>query len=334
MGKTLFLAESVYKHSLKGYFVITNFTHSHSNLDCSALSPSEFWDMVAQVIAFKEAGYEMVDLHPSFVHTGVYIAIDEATLYLSPDQQKRMQSEQPEKYERLLSLLAQARKYDIYIDYVVQDPAKVGKDFRRYTEEYVYFRWVIKSRRIKYIKHPTKPTYRRETRSLIPFVWEEHHNLDAEHPVFNYKKDPEGKWSEASTVVSTRLKTLIGKSFIYRMFNSYQPMAVKVQDLGNDYSNLMNFRIVPNTFKKDWFPTFKKMFGIVPSDYLLPIKRKVEKVILPPQPEKKAAISEVETQRVEIITVEALQREIARAYGRRLADREHAPTSLQLLSNT
>lgn len=325
VGKTLYLAEWVYDHSRAGYFVVTNFSHSHSNLDCSRLSPSEFWDVIAQIIAFKEAGYEMCDLHPAFWHTGVYVAIDEATLYLSPDQQKRMQSEEPEKYERLLSLLAQARKYDVYIDYVVQDPAKVGKDFRRYTEEYVYFRWVIKSRKIIHLQHPTKPTLRRETRSMIPFVWEEHHNLDTEHPVFNYKKMPDGQWSESSTVISRKIRYLGGKKHVYRMFNSYQPMAVKSDQLGKDFDRLMDFVVVPDTYGRDRFPTFKRIFGIKPRDAELPEKMKPEKVFLPIlESGKKAAISEVESQKVRVLTVEELQRQIRRAHAKTSVSRARA----------
>jgi len=323
VGKTLYLAEDVYRHSQNGYFCVTNFTHSHSNLDLSALSPSRFWDVVEQIISFKERGYEMFDLHPSFWHTGVYIAIDEGTLYISPDQQKRMQQENPEKYERLLSLLAQARKFDVYIDYVVQDLAKIGKDFRRYTEEYIYFKWFMKTRRIKHIKHPTKPIFRRETRSLIPLVWEEHHKLDPDHPALNYKRDPEGKWAEASTVVSRALKfSGFFKSHIYRMYNSYQPMAIDSTKTMSDFKDLKEFVIVPNSFKKDHFPTFKRLFGIIPSDKFLPTKYKPSEVILPALHKDKPITAEVQSQRVETLSVEQLQRSIAKAYARSGAARE------------
>ena len=110
VGKTLLLAERVYKRSKQGYFVITNFSHSHSNLDCSGLSPEEFLDVILNVIDFKSNGYEMFNLHPSFRHTGVYVAIDEATIYFSPEMQSKLSKSNPEKYLRLLSLLAQARK--------------------------------------------------------------------------------------------------------------------------------------------------------------------------------------------------------------------------------
>ena len=109
VGKTLHLADRVYQRSKQGYFVVTNFTHSHSNLDCSGLSPEEFLHVILNIIDFKEDGYEMFNLHPSFQHTGVYVAIDEATIYFSPEMQAKLSKSDPTEYLRLLSLLAQAR---------------------------------------------------------------------------------------------------------------------------------------------------------------------------------------------------------------------------------
>ena len=46
VGKTLFLAERVYKKRKQGYFCVTNFSHAFSNLDCTTLNPEEFLDEV------------------------------------------------------------------------------------------------------------------------------------------------------------------------------------------------------------------------------------------------------------------------------------------------
>lgn len=332
VGKTLFLAEKVYNKSQEGYLVITNFSHTHSNIDCSDLTATEFWNLVSELIAFKESGYEPWDIHPYFWHTGLYIAVDEGTLYLSPDQQKRMQQEDPVAYDRMLNLLAQARKYDVEIDYVVQDPAKIGKDFRRYTEMYIRLRWMLKFRRKILIQHPSGKGYRREMRNLLDIIRVEYHELDNENPVFNYKKVPDDKgnmqWSESSTVINRRW-ALTGrfKKHIYRMYNSYQAMAVA--DLGTReiFSFLKRITITPSSFKKENFPTFKKLFGLLPRDKFLPIKYKMEDVILPKNEGVKPIIAEVQAQQVQVLTVKELQKAISKAYAKRNAgnQQEKAP---------
>lgn len=340
VGKTLFLAEKVYNKSQEGYLTVTNFTHTHSALDCSSLTPVEFWQTVSDLIAFKEAGFEPWDIHPSFWHTGVYIAIDEGTLYLSPDQQKRMQQNNPEAYDRMLNLLAQARKYDVEIDYVVQDPAKIGKDFRRYTELYIRLRWLLKMRRKILIQHPSGRGYRRELRNFLDVIKVEVHELDNENPVFNYKKVPDKngdmQWSETSTVIDTEWK-LTGrfKKHIYRMFNSYQPMAVNTQNDRTEFPFLEKITITLAPFKREKFPTFKKWirfftFGkiSIPNiDQFLPPKYRLEKIILP-KVETKVAIAEVETQAVKTITVKELQKAIARAYAKRSSRSAATPADL------
>lgn len=303
VGKTLYLAERVYERSLQGYFVITNFSHAYSNLDCSGLSPEEFLDVILNIIDFKDNGFEPFHLHPSFQHTGVYVAMDEATIYFSPEMQSKLSKKDPARYARLLNLLAQARKYDVEIDYVVQDPAKVGKDFRRYTEHYIRLRWVFKIKRLAYLPHPQLPIYRREHRHLLDIIWEEVHDLDTENPKFNYStiKDENGIWqfSPSSTLLHRHLR-LTGKykKNILRLYNSYQPVAVKQHNYEKDHSPLKDFRLVEGTFKKEYFPTFKRIlrFFRIPiriNDEFLPVKIGFEKMLLPPNAKKNMIISEV-----------------------------------------
>lgn len=321
VGKTLHLAERVYKRSKQGYFTITNFSHAFSNLDCSGLSPEEFLDVILNVIDFKDNGYEMFNIHPSFKHTGVYVAMDEATIYFSPEMQSKLSKSNPEKYTRLLNLLAQARKYDIEIDYVVQDPAKVGKDFRRYTEHYIRFRWILKLKRLAYVPHPRLPIYRREHRHLLDFVWQETHELDAENPKFNYSTitDENGihKWAESSTLIERKIRTTGRYKRRYlRMYNSYQPVAVKQLDYNKEFSPLRSFRLIEQGFDKERFPTFKKWLGIKPKDASLPKKIGFPDLVIPPKDERNKIISEVQSQRHVVLTVEDLKRDIARAYAK------------------
>lgn len=325
VGKTLFLAECVYKKRKQGYFCVTNFSHAFSNLDCSSLSPDEFLDVLLNIIDFKDNGYEMFNIHPSFRHTGVYVAMDEATIYFSPEMQARLNKKDPDKYARLLSLLAQARKYDIEIDYVVQDPAKVGKDFRRYTEIYKRLRWMLKLKRIAYIPHPVLPIYRREHRHLIDVIWEESHDLNTENPVFNYRtvQDDNGiyQYAESCTLLHKRIR-LTGKykRHILRMYNSYQPVAVKQELFSKEFTPLKDFRVIHGDFKKDKLPTLKRFLRklhipVKITDEFLPPKTSYESILLPPVNEKNKIISEIQSQNVIKLSVDNLKSEIAKAYS-------------------
>jgi len=326
VGKTLHLADRVYQRSKQGYFVVTNFTHSHSNLDCSGLSPEEFLHVILNIIDFKEDGYEMFNLHPSFQHTGVYVAIDEATIYFSPEMQAKLSKSDPTEYLRLLSLLAQARKYDVEIDYVVQDPAKVGKDFRRYTEHYKRFRWVFKLKHLANIPHPRLPIWRREHRHLLDVIWEEIHDLDADNPKFNYSTvtDEHGvqKWAEASTLLERHLR-LTGryKKHILKMYNSYQPVATRQKQYSKEFSPLRNFRVIPDTYKRDPLPTLKRLLRslglpITITDEHLPPKIGFEDIILPLHDARNKIISEVQLQDHFILPAKDLQEAISRAYSK------------------
>lgn len=334
VGKTLYLAERVAIRSKQGYFVITNFTHANSNLDCSGLSGEEFLDVILNVIDFKDNGYEMFNIHPSFRHTGVYVAMDEATIYFSPEMQAKLSKNNPEKYARLLNLLAQARKYDVEIDYVVQDPAKVGKDFRRYTEHYIRFRWLLKLKRLAYVPHPRLPIYRREHRHLLDVVWKEIHDLDADNPKFNYSTitDENGiaKWAPSNTLISRQLATTGSfKKKYLRLYNSYQPVAVRQQEYSKEFSPLKNFRLTL-PIEKDQLPTFKRLlrkigFKTLIKGEVLPPKIGFEDIIVPPRDERNKIISEVQSQEHIVFDAKTLQEEIASAYARPLKSKSAPP---------
>jgi hypothetical protein len=314
VGKSFFLAEDVYRASKAGFFIITNFSHAYSNIDCSQLSPEEFYEVLKELALFKERGFEMCDLYPGFRHTGVLIAIDEGSLYFSPEIERRKSSE----LDHILRLLAQARKLDIEIKYVVQDPAVVGKLWRRYTDFNVHYRPLIGWRRKIPLQHHSKPTYRREWRYVVPFVWEEIHQLDAENPVINMKRTyHEGfsDWSAGSTLVRRKLRATGSlKPWVYKMYDSYQPLAMrgddstsrmalarcvremarskepienvmrminKVYEEKKSFAYMKRFGILENDkFGYEPFPTFKKILGMQSREAVLPTKVFFENVIL------------------------------------------------------
>ncbi len=324
VGKTLFLAERVYKKRMQGYFTITNFSHAYSNLDCSGLSAEEFLAVILNVIDFKDNGYEMFNIHPSFRHTGVYVAMDEATIYFSPEMQSKLAKSNPTEYSRLLNLLAQARKYDVEIDYVVQDPAKVGKDFRRYTEFYVRFRWLFKIKYLSFLPHPVLPIYRREHRHLIDVVWKETHDLDAENPKFNYStiNDENGisQYANTNTIIDRKL-ALTGKykKKYLKMYNSYQPVAVRQREYSKEYSPLKMFKIMQKPIE-DKIPTFKKLLRLIGIKMQikgedLPPKIGFDDIILPPKNENNKIISKVQSQETIIFSSDELKKQILRAYS-------------------
>ena len=164
VGKTFILAKECYKRYKQGYLVVTNFDFVYSHINYANRSPEEFYKVLAEILTFKERGLETWLLFGGFKHTGIFIAIDEGHLFFSADLWKRYQSEPV--FQDVIRVLAQARKLDIEIWYTTQDPSKIDKNWRRYTEDWIRFRPVFPFRRKILIKHPKYPIYTREIRYL------------------------------------------------------------------------------------------------------------------------------------------------------------------------
>lgn len=306
IGKTAYLADVLQEHYKKGFLCISNFHHVYSHIDCS-----ERQDMIIDVIReigeFKKQGYELCDLLPSFKHTGVFIAIDEAHLIFGSDQVRRYQSD--ENFQFIIQFLAQARKQDVNIFYSSQNPSKIDVNWRRYTEDWIQLRPVLSWTRRKWTQHPSRPILRRELRYIFPLIWEEYHDLDHNQPKFNYGKttveDEGGRttWSKHSTVIRRRLRrTGWMKPETYKMYDSHQMIGLEPDEGAKNFEIILkNISYIPPAYvQKELFPTFKKILGIPTIPTQFPTRYKFSEILLPVidppstakyfnQPEKKVA---------------------------------------------
>lgn len=295
IGKTYHLAKVMYRRYRQNFFIISNFTHLYSHIDCSKESPEILYEIIKELGIFKERGYELCDLDPRFTHSGVFIGIDEAHLYFSADLFKRYQADASFQY--ILKFLAQARKSDVEIWYSVQDPAKIDKNWRRYTESYIRYvpviPWYVKKNIL--IKRPKRPDgteplpyYRREIRYPIPLVWEEHHQLDQENPVFDYSmmKMPDGsmRLSPFSTLKERKLvRAGWMDTFPYKLYDSYQMLAMQGDPQEKDFRHLTGFSYIEHTMQKETFPTIKGILHLPRRD-AVPPTRYVRKDLRLPEP--------------------------------------------------
>lgn len=301
VGKTYHLSKEVYKRYKRSFFTITNFSHVYSSLDISREKPDYLFDLIKQLGIFKERGFEMVDLDPRYYHSGVFMAIDEAHLYFSADLYKRYSND--DQFQYILKFLSQARKADIEIWLSTQDPAKIDKNWRRYTEEYIRFRPVIPLSYKKFIlvERPRRsdgtvplPYYRREVRYPIPLVWREYHVLDSDNPTFNYSTvtDENGfvSLSPKSTLVKRGLPVLSGwlDPFPYKLYDSYQMLAMQEDGSEQDFGALKDYAYIKHTYQRERWPTLKKFFRMRARDAELPTKQKRTNVELKdPDPSEK-----------------------------------------------
>jgi len=293
IGKTYMLSKKVYERYQQGFFTITNFTHVYANVDCSKENPEVLYEIIRQLGIFKDRGYELCDLDPRFRHSGVFIAIDEAHLYFSADLFKRYQTD--ERFQDVLKFLAQARKADVEIWYSTQDPAKIDKNWRRYTEEYIryvpvipfsYKKMVLQQRETTANGVKLPPYYRREVRYLLPLVWEEHHKLDTENPVFDYStiSTPDGS-IQLSPKATLQDRFLVRSGWLdpfpYKLYDSYQMLAMRTSNNEEDFDHLTKYGFVDHTFKRERFPTLKPLLGIKRNDQEVPKRFIRNEVSLP-----------------------------------------------------
>lgn len=282
IGKTYHLAKEVYNHYQAGFLTITNFRHLTSHITCTN-RPDTLIEMIRELGEFKSRGFELCDLMPTFKHTGIFMAIDEAHLVFGADQWKRYGSNV--KFQFIIQFLAQARKQDVNIWYSTQDPAKIDKNWRRYTDDWIRYRAVIPLRRHVLVPHPTRPIMRREVRYIIPLIWEELHNLDQDAPSFNYARhvvDGISEWAQASTLVSRRIR-LSGwlDPFPYSLYDSHEMIGLKATEDVPDFKMLKEIAFIPNTIHRDYFPTIKRLLGMTPLSDRVPKRFKFRSLTLP-----------------------------------------------------
>lgn len=274
IGKTFHLADEVYKHRLKNFLCITNFTHLLSHINLAKEDPSVLVELIRELGEFKMMGYELCDLSPTFTHTGIFIAIDEAHLFFGADQYKRYASD--ENFQFVIQFLAQARKQDVEIWYSTQDPSKIDVNFRRYTETWKLYRPVVPLRKLIMVQHPKRPIMQRQMRYIIPLVWEEDHDIDYMQPRFNHRRvrDEYGitQWSKDATIISRRMRRSGWmKRFIYKLYDSYELIGKPPRDHSKFPVLLKNFSYVdPYTIRPEPFPTFKKWLHMKRWDEIIP----------------------------------------------------------------
>jgi hypothetical protein len=289
IGKTAYLAKRVYEHARNGYLVFTNFSHYYSHVDLSKGKPSLVIEVIKQLGIFKERGYEPCDLIPTLKHSGIYMAIDEGHLYF-PAKAGAARGDD----FAVIKFLAQARKQDVWIEYTTQHPDKIGKDWRRYTEDYVRLRAVLPFK--KWILVPrfrgkgVQPVWQREMRITVPLIWEEMHKLQADSTDFNYTMRYEDGRAiglhPSSTLQSRRM--FWQKKFYFKLYNSRQMLSMDSKEDVVDFSELLKVSYIDTDrmMKPELFPTFKKLFHMRRNDEIVPIRKRVKHVTLPTlQPE-------------------------------------------------
>jgi hypothetical protein len=272
IGKTYILAQEAYRRYKMGYFIITNFDFAYAHVNYSNKSPEEFYELLREILLFKERGFETWNLYGGFRHTGIFIGIDEGHLFFSADLWKRYQ-DQP-AFQDIIRVLAQARKLDIEIWYTCQTPDKIDLNWRRYTEDWIRFTPVFPFRRKILIKHEKYPIYKREIRHLIPFMREERHKLDHKNPQVDYSTvtDENGvtHFSSKSTVIDRRWRRSGWLDpFPYTLYDSNEILSVNIdrQEL-IEFKALEKLEIIPHSYRYERFPTIKKLLRWIRSLWL------------------------------------------------------------------
>jgi len=273
VGKTAYLSKRVTEFYNKGFLIITNFSHALAHIDCSQGDPDTMLKVIREIGIFKKRNYEPCDLIPTFHHSGIYVAIDEGSLAFPA----RSGSPLDEYTMFTLQFLQQARKQDVFIDYTTVHPSKIAIDWRRFTSEYVRLVPVINWRRWVMVEHPrlksnpnVTPTWRRDMRLVIPLIRAEWYNLAPEEPEYRRSAHYKSNYYWQS-------------KFYFNLYDSYQLLQMNIEAMKDeDFPTLKdNICYIPPGYKKDHFPTFKKIVGKKPSDFELPTRYRLEGVELP-----------------------------------------------------
>lgn len=293
-GKTYQMAKHLYRRAARNYLCISNFRHVYSNIIVQN-DAATLMELIRQLAQFKQRGYELCDLLPTFTHTGVYFAIDEAHLVFGRDRKI------PQMEEVILPFLSLARKQSVDIWYVCQDPATIHKTFRRYTQITKYMRPIVPFFRNKLVPHPTRPIMQIEKRLLFPFVWEEDHELDYENPVFNLRRqtDPDTgftSWHQSSTIKRRRI-VKNSDPFIHSLYNSNETSGVNINRAEAENFDLLRKHIsyIEHNYKK---PLVRLPFSKMPQ---LPTRREFKEIDLPVVDESRDLSASVIKQPIEFL---------------------------------
>lgn len=243
ISKTHMLSSLITKEKKRGSLVISNMWHAQADIVLAKNDVGAIFDVIKEVLVFKHKGFEPVDLNPRFKHSGIFIVIDEAHLFFSADTWKKYSEGE---YGYIINFLSQARKIDVHVVLSTQDPSKIDKNWRRYTESFYELKPVIPLRYFRKIKHPTKNCYTRNMRYIIPIAYVIEHQLRSENPY--YSNLPYDHPTGMGTIVSTR----------FHLFGWLNPGPYKNYDskelVGVDASDLVDSFPILNTYKEVTMP--------------------------------------------------------------------------------
>jgi len=275
IGKTYHLSKELYNFYLQGCLCISNYQHVYSHVIVKN-DPELLVALIRELCQFKQRGYEIYQLIPTFKHGGVFYGIDEAHLVFGRELREEMQD--------VVTFLSLARKQDVAVYYVCQDPAMIHKTFRRYTNDWLRYRALIPLYKKILVPHPTLPTMRRERRLVFPWVWEEVHKLNYENPVFSYaKKHVEGignEWAPTATLISRKIHRT-NDPFVFKLYDSHEMIGLKETTSKQSFPLLRTASYIPHTFYKERFPFFKKILGLQRTDEVPPTRYSFKTIDLP-----------------------------------------------------
>lgn len=256
-SKTYHLVKRIMKMRKKGFLIISNVSTPYAHFDGSKLTPDEFIGLILEVLHCKLNDINPFDLSKHFKHDGIFIAFDEAHLYLSSDMYKRYQDDK--RFQALLLMLSQARKTNIFIEYTVQYPAKIDINFRRYTDKYFDYRMVIPIKVLRKIMRKDKRGRTLEERYLFPLVIKVRHELPDDRPHIRY---PKNRRDLESTVVKSSTRFLRSgwmDPFPYKAYNSRQ--VIGVPEVRMEYRYFDALKFLKKGFGREWLKTPKFIIG-------------------------------------------------------------------------
>lgn len=288
IGKTAELSRMLYEYYKDGCLCVANYAHVYAHIQMR--DPALTIELIRQLGEFKRRGYEACDLLPTFQHTGIGLFIDEAHLTaFSPDLKSTS-----EQMQSSLQFISMARKQDVSIFLVTQDPALLAKTVRRYVGQWLYLSAVIPWFKHIYVPHPTRPTFRREKRIVFPLIRYEYHALDYENPIRNYSKriyDRENgytEYTEQCTLIGRAKWRWAANAFIHSLYDSHEMVGMSL-DLSKqeNFDLLKTIAYIEHTKFPERYPTFKglweKLTGrhILRTDELQPVRLKIKNLELP-----------------------------------------------------
>lgn len=283
IGKTYHMVKLAYEYYLRGWLIITNFSFVYANITCK--DQTEFLLLLQEIGRFKDGGFVLSDLSPSFKHSGIAIFFDEAHLTFGSDHYRRYASDPNFAY--VINFLAQARKQDVEVVYTVQDTSKIDVNFRRYTDTWLHLSPLLNISRKVLVQDPNRPeAYRHEVRYPIPIYYEESHNLKSDAPIRSYRTHEidEGitVWHETATIKHRRMR-LAGwmDSFPYTLYNSHEILNIEHDSEEDQFPLLKGLAVVPHIMRRERFPTIKRFLGMHMNDDIVPPKIKFKTITLP-----------------------------------------------------